>query len=452
MSSTSPQSLRYERRRHLRVRVFNGQLRLRLQGLEGWTARVVDISEGGLGCVFRANDAFTEPLEYTLQPNDPIEIVLDRGPRERDLTVRAEVRAMTKRDDEPHAWTVGLRFTVSGDEAARNVQSALLRLAMIRLRNSLGAPGSGVLPAASESGRMAAIRPRRKLGEILLGRGLISEEVLNHALAEPPGMPLGQRLVKSGRVEGEALAQALALQAGVEYFDLRDFPAERAPGHLLPDAYRRRWRLAPVESNRRMVHLVCANLPDPSTQRLIEERCGRRVKYSIGNEARIEELLERLAQRESLRLPASSGMSFLQPVSHAPSDDGRTEAMKEMVTSRGSHLRENRPAAIYQFRSAGGTNLHSDPLPGRLKTCDGHSLRVVGPVWDDRLLPADILTASPLAHVELRDDTKSGESVTLVGRPTQITHVVGAFFLIEFLIVKMSAADHARYQRLLEQR
>lgn len=454
MSSSQTDSRRFERRRHLRVRVYNGQLRLRLHGLEGWTARVVDISEGGLGCVFRANDSFSEPLDYALQLKDPLEILLDRGPREQELAVAAEVRSIQKRDDEPHAWSVGLSFQVQGDESARNVQSALLRLAMIRLRSSLGVNESGLRAAsAASSGSNPSVSGRPRLGELLVGRGLITEQALQRALEIPSTDKIGKRLVKSGLVDGDAVAQALAVQAGVEYFDLHDTTPEHIASHLLPDTYRRRWQLLPIESNRRMVHLITASLPDPATQRLIEERCGRRAKFSIGNEQRIEDLLDQLNLKEKLHLPASSGMNLMSPLSEHGGEDDRTQAMKEMLTSHGGHLRANRPATVYQFRAGNGSNLHPTLLRGRLKTCDSHSLRIVGPVWDDRLLPADILTASPLAHLEiqLNEDPALAhiDSIVIVGRPTQITHIVGAFFLIEFLIVRMQDHHRERYLKNL---
>ncbi|HTL53010.1 MAG TPA: PilZ domain-containing protein [Planctomycetota bacterium] len=463
MSSSKTDAPRFERRRHIRVRVHNGQVRLRLTGLDEWTARVVDISEGGLGCVFRANDAYTEPLDYSLNIKDEMEILLDRGPREKELSVVAEVRTLSKRDDEPHAWAVGLRFVVTGNEAARNVQSALLRLAMIRLRNSLGVADSGVQPAASKSGSFPAQpRARQRLGEILINRGLVTEKILAQMLREsPPELAadrLGQRLVKSGLVDGDAVAQALAVQAGVDYYDLKIFDASQASAHLLPATYRDRWGLLPIENNRRLVHLVAANLPDPATQRLIEERCGRRVKYSIGNENRIAELLKQLAQLEKPRLPKSSGLSLIQPRSGAggdsnraiPTVSGEAETAQALLSTRGTHLRDNRPAVVYQFRTGTGANLHPELLAGRLKTCDTHSIRVVGPVWDERLLPADILTASPLVHVEICAEKPPASNVVLIGRPTQITHVVGAFFLIEFLIVRISEADLTRYQAFMK--
>ena len=74
-----------------------------------------------------------------------------------------------------------------------------------------------------------------KLGDILVGRGIISQEQLEYALAEQrrTGRTLGAVLVEAGLAPGPIVAQALATQRGcmvkTEYGFATGFPTEEPP-------------------------------------------------------------------------------------------------------------------------------------------------------------------------------------------------------------------------------
>ncbi|RMH02769.1 MAG: type II/IV secretion system protein [Planctomycetota bacterium] len=94
--------------------------------------------------------------------------------------------------------------------------------------------------------RAARVRPfgdhqpvqlRKRLGEILLAQGAISEEQLRAALARQQNrsVPLGRLLVEAGAVDEETVARALARQARLPFVDLAGRrPPERLTGLLDP--------------------------------------------------------------------------------------------------------------------------------------------------------------------------------------------------------------------------
>jgi hypothetical protein len=72
-------------------------------------------------------------------------------------------------------------------------------------------------------GRPMATPRKVRIGEMLLGAGLISEQQLSQALEEQKrsGRRLGRVLIESGLIEETRLARLLAEQLGIELIDLR---------------------------------------------------------------------------------------------------------------------------------------------------------------------------------------------------------------------------------------
>ncbi len=62
-------------------------------------------------------------------------------------------------------------------------------------------------------------QPRAQLGRLLVGKGLLSEAVLEHALEQQGenGRPLGQILIELGAISPQSLTRALTEQTGFDY-------------------------------------------------------------------------------------------------------------------------------------------------------------------------------------------------------------------------------------------
>ncbi len=94
-----------------------------------------------------------------------------------------------------------------------------------------------------------ARKVRKKLGEILVEEGIVTEEVLAEctALAEERGRKLGEILVEEGRAGEAAVAKAVALQQGFDFIDL-DSPEGSAlvDMSLLPEKTSRQHGVIPL--------------------------------------------------------------------------------------------------------------------------------------------------------------------------------------------------------------
>lgn len=92
-------------------------------------------------------------------------------------------------------------------------------------------------------------RPQRvRLGDLLVKSGLISQAVLDSALAEQKktGRRLGRILIDAMLVSEEAIARALASQLGLPFVDLKRETVAPAALKLLPEMHARRLRVLPI--------------------------------------------------------------------------------------------------------------------------------------------------------------------------------------------------------------
>jgi type IV pilus assembly protein PilB len=89
---------------------------------------------------------------------------------------------------------------------------------------------------------------RMQLGALLLSDGAITTEQLEEALieAERSGTRLGEILVGRRLLTSGALAHALARQAGLPFLDLAETQIDPAAASLLPERFAQRYRALPV--------------------------------------------------------------------------------------------------------------------------------------------------------------------------------------------------------------
>jgi hypothetical protein len=139
--------------------------------------------------------------------------------------------------------------------------------------------------------------PHRRIGVILVERGLIDEAQLQAALAEQAacGRPLGEICVERFGLDRLHLADALARQ----WDEIRSVPQAR------PD-------VAPVVGARRMT--VTTQAGEPELRMLLAEAQAARAEL----EQKTDELSKRLAALEELVADVSVALSEIRPEEKPP--------------------------------------------------------------------------------------------------------------------------------------
>jgi type IV pilus assembly protein PilB len=91
-------------------------------------------------------------------------------------------------------------------------------------------------------------RKPKQLGQMLMERGLLTQEQLDGALRVHRNTPksLGRTLIDLGYISERELVSALAEQVGLDFIDLSEEQIDPVAATLLPDQLARRYRAIPI--------------------------------------------------------------------------------------------------------------------------------------------------------------------------------------------------------------
>jgi adsorption protein B len=116
---------------------------------------------------------------------------------------------------------------------------------------------------------VAMATQRRKLGEILVSAGSISQSQLDWALrTKPDGVRIGEHLVRSGMLDEEQVYRALSVQEAIPFLRLDPRRVRRSVARSLPAQLIQSSRVLPFRVNGGFLFLAAAEVPD---HRLKEE-------------------------------------------------------------------------------------------------------------------------------------------------------------------------------------
>ena len=98
----------------------------------------------------------------------------------------------------------------------------------------------------------------KRLGDMLLTAGLITQEQLSAALQEQKasGRKLGTILVDQGYIQQQQLFSTLERQLGVEYIDLATIVIPKELTQLLPRALAKKYNVVPIQSDGHTLHIA----------------------------------------------------------------------------------------------------------------------------------------------------------------------------------------------------
>jgi type IV pilus assembly protein PilB len=118
---------------------------------------------------------------------------------------------------------------------------------------------------------------RKRLGELLVETGLLSEENLTRVLSEQRTVrkKLGEVIVNQGLATEDEIAQALSLQLGIPLVDLTNTPVEPHAVELIPEKVARKHLIMPISLDDRDLHVAMA---DPLSFEAFED-----VRFASGN-------------------------------------------------------------------------------------------------------------------------------------------------------------------------
>ena len=145
------------------------------------------------------------------------------------------------------------------------------------------------------------VATRRRLGEILVELGLVTEDQISAALEEQraSGNRLGDVLLKAGYATPRDLVRALAVQFGLPFVDLDEHRIDPEVAQLVPQSLARRHRAVPVWRRDQKVVVAMANPVDVLALDDIRARVGRQVEAVMAEGAQILAIVDGLGHSDS---------------------------------------------------------------------------------------------------------------------------------------------------------
>ncbi len=143
---------------------------------------------------------------------------------------------------------------------------------------------------------LAALDKSRKLGELLIERGLITSEDLEMALLKQKETKkrLGEVLIEMGYVSEVDILNCLAAQAHVPYLRLNNYEINPEAVKLIPKGIALKYKLIPLDVIATSLLVTIATpLNKDAKEELKKHAKGYKINYFISSQVEIEEKIEK---------------------------------------------------------------------------------------------------------------------------------------------------------------
>jgi len=135
----------------------------------------------------------------------------------------------------------------------------------------------------------------KKLGEILIARGLITSQQLEEALAmqrkeEGSGL-IGEVLVKLKYVTEEAIAWALTVQYGFPYLPLASYEIDREVIQVVPQEFARRHGVIGIDKSGQVLTIAMSNPLNHDVIQELETTTGCKVQIFISTLTEVQTMI-----------------------------------------------------------------------------------------------------------------------------------------------------------------
>ncbi|MBD3325148.1 hypothetical protein GF339_11225 [candidate division KSB3 bacterium] len=149
---------------------------------------------------------------------------------------------------------------------------------------------------------------RKRLGDLLVETGIITQEQLEQALQLQRGKRgfLGQLVIDMGWATEEEICQVLSEMLGVENVDIDHAQIDPEVMKLIPDSLAESCRVIPLFVDREVLYLAMENPLDTAVIQLIEFSTSMKVEPLVAPSRQIEHLLKIYYQPSSDSVKAAT--------------------------------------------------------------------------------------------------------------------------------------------------
>ena len=164
------------------------------------------------------------------------------------------------------------------------------------------------------------------LGTLIFRAGLLTEEQIQDSLreGERTGKRLGEVLVERGLLSEKEVTRMLAKQRGAEFVDLDARPVNRDAAHLLRVETARRYRALPFAFEDQTPLVAVTDVEDETTKRAVQDELGREARFVIAGAEDVAAAIAK-AYAPAAEPPLASVPSLIPPAPPAEEASGDAE-------------------------------------------------------------------------------------------------------------------------------
>ncbi len=135
----------------------------------------------------------------------------------------------------------------------------------------------------------------KQLGELLLERGIISQNQLERALThqKEKGGLIGEILVELGSAKEEDIAQALTAQYGFPYLPLSNYEINPEVANIIPGRVARQYILVPIDKIGNNLTLAMSNPLNVQAIEDVELLSGCNIQTFVSTSSDIKRAIEK---------------------------------------------------------------------------------------------------------------------------------------------------------------
>jgi len=140
------------------------------------------------------------------------------------------------------------------------------------------------------------MKAKKRLGEMLIESGLITEAKLQQALIEQKkaGLKLGQFLTREGVVNEQQIIDMISQQLKIQKYRPEDFPLDVDLVRLIPFDVAQKFQIAPLKKKNRLLTIAMVDPLDINTMDYIEALANAEVEPVICTERELNQFINSL--------------------------------------------------------------------------------------------------------------------------------------------------------------
>ena len=145
------------------------------------------------------------------------------------------------------------------------------------------------------------MKVKKRLGEMLIDSGLLTEERLQQALVEQKkaGLKLGQYLTRQGVVNEQQIIDMLSRQLNIAKYHPDQYPLDLSLAHFIPADTAQKYQVAPLRKKGRLLTIAIVDPLDINTLDFIEMLTNSEVEPVVCSERELNQIISSLYGSQS---------------------------------------------------------------------------------------------------------------------------------------------------------